>query len=740
MCRRPAIVSGARGMAALFRVLVPLLAATAALAGGGDVPNPIPSSLERAAVRKNEGHRLPSPAASTEVAGIEGASVGVDALHYTLDLTFNAQSKTISGSVTGQFETLSAGLTALVLNFYDNMIVSGVTLGGLPLAFTHASNVLTITLDRPYATGEIFEVAVSYSGSPANTGFGSFTWSSHRGDPIFASLSEPTYGPTWWPSVDDPGDKVTADMIFTVKNTLVAASNGTLISTTPKSGAMTEYHWQETYPIAPYLISIACTNYSTITQSYTPLAGGSPMLVRHWVYPEHLTEAQGSFAVVPSMIGTLAGLFGEYPFLAEKYGMAIFTFSGGMEHQTATSYGANLVTGTNSFEWIIAHEMSHQWWGDSLTLDDWRETWLHEGFATYSEALYFEVLNGAAYYHSYMNSLDGGSFSGPVYDNPNPFGSTVYDKGAWVVHMLRHVIGDAAFFDLLPSYHAAHAYGNVSTTDFRLAAETEWGQDLAWFFDEWVYGAGRPAYQWGWLAAEAPPGYVVHVRIDQTQAGAPYTMPLDVRVVTPSGTVDAVVWNDGTTHDFAIPVPEAPTSVSLDPDNWVLNAAAIVTLPDGDGDNVPDTADNCPGLLNPAQADLDGDGIGDPCDPDADGDGVLNGSDCGPMDPGAFSAPAEVALLSIDDADLSWSDLSSQAGPGVLYDVLRGDAGTLSIDGGIGGAACHGPGLPGLAASHGPPPAPGGIQYFLARGRNVCGSGSYGFDSAGNARLSTACP
>lgn len=701
----------------------------------------IPAPRERAVIRKGESHPLPAGPSGTEGAGTEGASVGVDALHYTLDLTFNAQNKTIDGSVTGQYETLSAGLTTLVLNFYDNMAVSDVTLGGGSLAFTHAGNLLTITLDRPYAAGEIFEVTVDYSGSPANTGFGSFTWSSHQGNKIFASLSEPTYGPTWWPSIDDPADKVTADMLFTVKNGLVAVSNGTLVGTASKPGGNTQYHWHESYPIAPYLISIACTNYDTIVQSYTPQAGGSPMLVQHWVYPEHLTQAQGSFAVVPSMLGVFAGLFGEYPFIDEKYGMAIFTFSGGMEHQTATSYGANLVTGTNSFEWIIAHEMAHQWWGDSVTLDDWRETWLNEGFATVSEALYFEVKNGTAYYHQYMNSLDSGAFGGPVYGNSNPFGSTVYDKGAWVVHMLRHVIGETAFFDLLPAYHDAHKYGNVNTTAFRQAAEAAWGgQDLSWFFDEWVYGTGRPTYQYGWLVASTPPGYTVHVRIDQTQAGSPFKMPLDLRIVTPARTLNTVVWNDGANHDFAVRVTELPTSVSLDPDNWVLNNETIVALADSDGDQVPDTADNCQGLANPTQEDRDGDGLGDACDPDIDGDGVLNAADCGPTDPGAIAAPGEVASLWADAALLHWDSLAAQAGSGTKYDVLGGDAGSLLVDGGIAGAACEASQLPSLAVGHGPAPPPGAVRYYLVRGHNSCGAGSYGFDSAAVARTSAACP
>jgi aminopeptidase N len=715
--------------------------ASSSILAGSEEGFRIPTAEERAQHRKHEQRHSPNETSTQTNPLLEGASIGVDALHYTLDLTFNAQQKTVSGDVTGQFESLSAGLTTLVLNLYDNMAVSQVELGGSPLAFTHTGNLLTITLDRPYAVSEIFDVTVSYSGSPVNTGFGSFSWAKHQGNDIIASLSEPEFGPTWWPSVDDPGDKVTADIIFTVKSGLVAVSAGVLLSATSAPGNNTRYHWQTTYPIAPYLISIAASNYVTFSHAYTPQAGGSPMDITYWVYPELLTNAQVSFSNTPNMMNVYAAMFGEYPFLNEKYGMALFPFSGGMEHQTATSYGANLVTGTNSFDWIIAHELAHQWWGDSLTLGDWREIWLHEGFATHAEALYFEAINGSAAYHSYMSSLDNGGFSGPLFDNPSMFGTTVYDKGAWVAHMLRGVIGDTAFFNMLPAYHTLHKYGTVGTDDLRAAAESEYGSDLSWFFTPWVHGTGRPTYEWGWSVAQAGIGYVAWVHIEQTQGGTQFSMPLSLDVTSAAGTTRTTVFADASNTDFAIgPLLELPTSIALDPQNWVLNNESIVSLPDGDGDGVPDSADNCQGLMNPVQADLDSDGVGDDCDPDIDGDTVINGIDCAPLNSGVFASPGDVAALSIDISNLTWTSLAAQAGAGTGYDLIRGHAANLTVDGDVSGAACESSAIGGLSLAHGADPAPGAVDYFLIRGINACDTGGYGLDSSAAPRVNASCP
>lgn len=670
----------------------------------------------------------------------QGAAAGVDALHYTLDLEFDHPNQTITGQVSGQYEVLNAGMTTLVLDLYDDMVVSDVTLGATSLSFTHAGAQLSITLDRPYAAGEILDVTVAYSGVPASAGFGAFVWSSHATGPVFWSLSEPTYGPVWWPSVDDPADKVTAEMIFTVQSGLAAVSNGVLLSTRPVPGNKTEYHWRTTYPIAPYLISIACSNYSTFTDSYTPQAGGSPMELSYWVYPQDLSDAQIDFAVTKEIMNTYAQIFGEYPFIDEKYGMAAVGFGGAMEHQTATSYGASLITGTNVYDWINAHEVAHQWWGDSLTLVEWPDIWTHEGFATYSEALWFETVGGPSTLQSYMAGLDSGPFTGPVYDNPSLFGRTVYDKGGWVLHMLRHVMGDPAFFQLLYDYHAQHKYVSTSTPLFQAAAEAEHGQDLSWFFNQWVYGTGRPTYEWGWTAADQGIGWKVFLRIDQVQAGQSFSMPLDVTVQTTGAPQSFTVFSQPGSLDFGLAVLDEPTGVILDPDGWVLHNQTEVALPDGDGDGVYDAADNCPALHNPQQPDLDGDGLGDDCDPDIDGDGAANGSDCSPLDGTVIAPPDEVATLDLAGSTFTWSSLAAQAGDGVRYDLITGEAGDLPADGDISSAACRAGNITGTSFSDGQSPSPGQVSYSLVRGRNSCGTGSFGAASSGSPRVNAGCP
>lgn len=711
-------------------------------AGVEDQRNPlrIPPPEERDAFLKDE--HLLEPGAPWSPSSTPGAfAAGVNALDYRLELTFDSASTTVSGSVTGTFEVVSPGLSTLVENLYDNMTVSSVTLGGSPLAFTRGSNKVTITLDRPYAAGETLEVKVTYSGTPQRLGFGSFTWSSHNGAPIFCSLSEPTYGPTWWPSVDDPSDKTIAEMIFTVEPGLVAVSNGVLLDVSTGSNGWVTYHWRESLPIAGYLISIAASNYDTYADTYTPVAGGDPMEIRYWVYPELYAASQVVFADTPDILATYASLFGEYPFLPEKYGLALFTFSGGMEHQTATSFGAALVNGTTQYEYLLAHETAHQWWGDSLTLTSWSNTWLHEGFATYAEALYYGARDGEAAYHDYMAYLVRPTFNGPVHGNPNAFSITVYYKGAWVLHMLRHILGDASFFDMLRSYHQSNQFGNVNTPVFQAAAESAWGRDLSWFFDEWVYSStDRPTYQWGWTAADTGSGWVVHLRIDQTQSGTIYRMPLDVRVSNLSGDTTTVVWTDPTTHDFTIAVPDEPSFVRIDPDDWVLNRETIVSLPDADLDGVYDGVDNCAAIANPAQGDADSDGIGDACDLDADDDGVENGFDCAWLDAGSFAPPEEVDGVDWPALDLlTWNDQAAKIGPAVQYDLIRGDAGGLpgvrTED-----AACLLQDITSTSASDPAVPALEAAYFYLIRTRNACGVSGYGSDSAGIPRLNTACP
>src|SRR5262249_37518576 len=205
-------------------------------------------------------------------------------------------------------------------------------------------------------------------GTPPAVGYGAFTFQTHANgtQPIVSSLSEPTYARAWWPCIDRPDDKALVSMDLNVPSGLVAVSNGLLVATLPQGDGTVTYQWRSAYPISTYLVSAAISNYSTWTETYHPVSGAPDMLVQNWVYPELLSKAQQDFSVTVPMLTFFSNLFGEYPFVAEKYGHALFPFGGGMEHQTATSYGSAQVTGNNQYDWIVAHEMAHQWWGDSV--------------------------------------------------------------------------------------------------------------------------------------------------------------------------------------------------------------------------------------------------------------------------------------------------------------------------------------------------------------------------------------
>ncbi len=185
-------------------------------------------------------------------------------------------------------------------------------------------------------------------------------------------------------------------------------------------------------------------------------------------------------------------------------------------------------------QWLNVHELGHQWWGDWVTMDDWRHIWLNEGFATHTEWLWAEHL-GPEVFAQYLEDEDWrGWFSGPVFDNPSPFSWTIYAKGSWVAWMLRHVIGDEAFFDAMAAYRAANGGATGTTEDLENAMETASGMELDWFFDEWVYGRYRPRYVYDWSNGAGASMLELTVRQVQTNTGL-FRMPMNIRVTTTAG-------------------------------------------------------------------------------------------------------------------------------------------------------------------------------------------------------------
>ncbi len=486
-----------------------------------------------------------------------------DVHHYDLDLDLDPVARVLTGTVTVTAEVTGASISTLDLNLTLGLAVTATTSGGSATTFSRSGAVLTVNLDRAYSTGETVVVEVNYNGNPAS---GAFGWSSHDGKDMIWTLSEPYGARDWWPCKDLNSDKAdSVDIIVTVPDNLVVASNGLVVSDVDNGSTRTT-HWKSNYPIATYLVSLAIHPYTTYSDWYTPQGGGDPMEVQFFIYSDHVGVVEPNYALTVPMIDAFAKAYGEYPFVDEKYGHAEFTWGGGMEHQTLTSMGG-------WSEDLISHELAHQWWGDMVTCEDFGHIWLNEGFATWSEAYWAEQYYDFATYQEYMSIA---SYYGPgtiFVEDPlieNIFdGNLAYNKGSWIVHMLRGVLGDTDFFDGLALYRSNHLYGSATTEQLQTALETVSGRDLTAFFQQWIYGDYFPIYTYDWTEGPQLGEITVTITQEQTDTGL-FSMPIRLRVGTTEGNIDFTVENSLATEDFVLTVPGTAESVILDPDRWIL--------------------------------------------------------------------------------------------------------------------------------------------------------------------------
>ena len=498
-----------------------------------------------------------------------------DVLHYEINMNIDIPGDSVrSAAVFIDCRSETDTLSVVDLNFLG-MTIDSITVDGAAVSYDRQGDQLLVDLGATVSQGDSFQVAVYYHGRPQTPGGGLYISSN-----VTYTLCEPEGARNWFPCYDKPSDKATADISITVPDGYIVASNGLLVGVAKDDEAKTAtYSWSETYPIATYLISLAISEYATFSYWYEGV--GDTMEIACYAPPEDSANAAVDFSNLPEMIACYDGLFGTYPFIEEKYGMATISFGGGaMEHQTCTSWGFS-ITGNNTYDWVVAHELAHQWWGDWVSPDNWKEIWLNEGFATYSEALWMEYLYGGPGLRAYMSEMQdyyvrwetasGRSF--PIYDPPSGylFSPTEYDKAGSVLHMLRFVVGDSTFFDILRTYGANHAYGNAVTDDFKSVCEDLSGRDLDWFFQQWIYEPGFPRFSFAWnYEAEARAGYLVNISLVQQQNGPVFEMPVEIGITTGSGLVLDTVLVDEEAEQIQLTVQEQPLGVQLDPNEWLL--------------------------------------------------------------------------------------------------------------------------------------------------------------------------
>jgi len=383
----------------------------------------------------------------------------------------------------------------------------------------------------------------------------------------------------WFPCIDEPDQRQTTEMIVTVPEGFEAVSNGKLVDRQENPSEKTAtFHWKQDVPHPSYLVTLVVGEFDVVRHEWE----GIPVL--YYVPKGRKAEAEPTYGRTPEMLTYFSQRFGvRYPW-AKYAQMTCYQFGGGMENTSATTMGDGILVDQRSLldgnaESIVSHELAHQWWGDMVTCRDWSHTWLNEGFASYAEALWDEHARGRDEYALNMDRKAAGAISAgkdrPVMDRryPNPdsmFDGRSYPKGAWIVHMLRHRLGDDAFWKGVKSYANDHKFHSVESYDLRRSLERASGRDLERFFYDWVERPGSPTL-------DVTTEYLADSRqakltVKQTQAGEAFDFPLKI-VLTCAGAKEPVVLDEVMSEkeiNVRLSLPGALERIDVDPDQAVL--------------------------------------------------------------------------------------------------------------------------------------------------------------------------
>ena len=502
----------------------------------------------------------------------------IDIKFYELNLDIDFNSSRLRGSVTVNGVIGNIYPDFIELDLYDNMTVDSILQNNIPILYLHENDMLKIPISDITLNDEnLFFLTIFYQGTPDHCGAGGFKFDEHQNIGHVWTLSEAYCARSWWPCKDDPSDKAdSVNIIVSVPTepAYIVASNGLLSSTTINNNKKT-YFWKERYPITTYLVSLAIYPYTKWVDQYVSPISSDTMLIEHYVFPDRYEASYPNYSLTKDMLSFFSELFGEYPFISEKYGHADFTWGGGMEHQTLSSMGSFSQN-------LMVHELGHSWWGNLITCKTFNDIWLNEGFARYCQALWAEHMYGREAYFDFMNN-HAYYGAGTIYvENPSSnsqiFSAGLsYNKASWVLHMLRHKVGETMFFDILKSYASndSLSYNAASTSDFQKVCEDISGLDFEQFFQQWIYGEKYPKYELSWWHEG---NGIYNVKIDQVQSYNFFSMPIDLKFSGSAGPmlVDTTIViennNSSQLYEFS-GFNFLVENVMLDPENWILKEA-----------------------------------------------------------------------------------------------------------------------------------------------------------------------
>lgn len=511
-------------------------------------------------------------------------------IHYTrLELESENISSDISGTAFIGVRVLSGPLNLFSIGLLDDMTVSAVRIDGQAVSFTHDNDVIEADLPGAKAAGELFTVEIDYQGNGYDSG-GYSKGLAHRsesstGKPLTYSFNQPFGSTAWFPCKQVLSDKIDSlDIHVTTPSSFKVSSNGILAEAVDLENGYTRYEWESRHPTTYYLVVLNIFDYEEYNFYTHPQGWSDSIFIQNFMVSKaHINEMKDELDKTHAAMDLFCRLLGPYPFADEKYGHSIWGKSYGMEHQTLTSMPYNITYSR------LAHELSHQWFGNLVSGSSWQDIWLHEGFASYFEVVALDSLGESIsarsrmdHFHNKALEMWAGSVYVPEWEDENPYRifkwNLSYAKAATVVQMLRHEIGDdELFWTALRSYLERFHNRTASTEEFiGLIIETT-GMDLNWFFDQWIYGEGYPTFGGSWYQKDGE----LHMSISQ-RASRPSATPL-FRVSMPY----RLYYNGGDTvvqfvqteakQDFSLSFEKDVRFIRMDPDNRILNKAEALS-------------------------------------------------------------------------------------------------------------------------------------------------------------------
>lgn len=509
----------------------------------------------------------------------------IDALHYRFEFELSDDTDEIQGRATVDVRFLAEGIKTLRLDFIKQssalenkgMSITKIESGGKPTAYQHENDVLLITLPSPSQKNQRSQFTITYRGVPAT---GLIIADNKYGDRTFFSDNWPNKARNWLPTIDHPYDKATCELVVTAPAHYQVVSNGLLIEETDLASGKRLTHWKQSVPIAPWLYVLGVAKFAV--QHVDDFQGKA---IQTWVYYQDRDAGFYDFAEPTKKV---LEFYSSYigPFSYEKLAnIQSNSVGGGMEAASAILYGDHSVSGERNTRWrnIVIHEIAHQWFGNSVTEYDWDDVWLSEGFATYFTLLFIEheygrdaFLEGLA---ASKKRVDDFYRKNPgyriVHDNLKDMGqvtsSQTYQKGSWILHMLRGVVGTENFWRGIRSYYGKYQNANATTADFRREMEEASGKDLSVFFQQWLYRAGTLKLAGNWQYD--PQKSQVVLALDQVQKdGSRFAMPMEIGIYLEGQDrpqIETIQLNEKP-GVFTIDVEAEPKNVILDPNTWVL--------------------------------------------------------------------------------------------------------------------------------------------------------------------------